>query len=223
MMWTFLRASILLLALSVLPILFHLSAIQEIFSAAIAANCSTPTPNNPFAGNVGQCTWYVWERRHEDGEDLPVNPAWGNAKDWTANAATAGWPTGNTPRVGAIVVCQPGACGGADAVNGHVGYVEGVNSPTSFIVSEMNWPDTAPGCVVRYRTASTGTGVSFIYKKSPVYQETARHATPRYPRIRRPTHQSRQTHQPIRRPTHRSQLLPLSSSQRAASLNRPSR
>ncbi len=139
----------------------HLSGVTAIFPAS----CSNNDPLNPYnTFDNDQCTWYAWERRHQIGEDLP-SVAWGDAKDWLNNAIAAGYPTGDIPRIGAIVVCQPGACagpgGGTGAfATGHVAFVEQVIDSTTFEVSEQNW--TAP-CFIDLRTVSTGTGVSFIY------------------------------------------------------------
>jgi surface antigen len=85
--------------------------------------------------------------------------AWGNAKDWPAKAIAAGYPTGLTPRVGAVLICQPLACGGAFSL-GHVAYVEQVLSSTSIQVSEQNW-DAA--CSKDFRTVSVGNGMLFVY------------------------------------------------------------
>lgn len=130
-------------------------------TAIITASCSNNDPLNPYnnAHDAGQCTWWAWEKRHQIGQDLP-SVAWGDAKAWLGNAISAGYPTGDVPLVGAVVVCQPGACGGAYAT-GHVAYVEKVFSSTSFQVSEQNW--LFGPCTNDLRTVSTGPGVSFIY------------------------------------------------------------
>lgn len=132
-------------------------------TAVFASSCSNNDPLNPYNnGNQDQCTWWAWERRHQVGQDLSSR-SWGNAKDWLAAAQADGYRTGTAPQVGAVVVCQPGACGGAKE-NGHVAYVEEVYSSTSFRVSEQNWPTA---CVITYnRTVSTGSGVNFIYFKN---------------------------------------------------------
>ena len=73
----------------------------------------------------GQCTYYVATR-------VPVTWA-GNAWQWLGNAQAAGWPTGATPRPGAILVDWE------SRYYGHVAYVESVNADGSFVVSEMNY------------------------------------------------------------------------------------
>jgi surface antigen len=44
----------------------------------------------------GQCVWAIKNWRPE------IPNTWGNATDWLANAQAQGWPTGSTPRVGAV-------------------------------------------------------------------------------------------------------------------------
>lgn len=51
------------------------------------------------AGNMyepGQCVWAIKNWRPE------IPNTWGNATNWLANAQAQGWPTGSTPRVGAV-------------------------------------------------------------------------------------------------------------------------
>jgi LysM repeat protein len=79
------------------------------------------------AGNrfsFGFCTWYVFNRRYV--------PWLGDAWQWFGNAQAAGYATGQTPKVGAIMVTW-------ESSFGHVAYVEAVNADGSFTVSEMNF------------------------------------------------------------------------------------
>jgi peptidoglycan DL-endopeptidase LytE len=79
------------------------------------------------AGNrfsFGYCTWYVYNRR--------AVPWLGNAWQWFGNAQAAGFATGQTPRVGAIMVTW-------ESSFGHVAIVDAVNPDGSFVVSEMNF------------------------------------------------------------------------------------
>jgi surface antigen len=73
----------------------------------------------------GWCTWYVAQRR-----DIPWH---GDAKTWLASARQLGWPTGQTPQVGAVMVTMESVW------YGHVAYVEKVFPDGSFQVSEMNY------------------------------------------------------------------------------------
>lgn len=75
---------------------------------------------------VGQCTWGTkvlapW-----------AGPYWGNGGQWGASAAAAGFRTGSTPQVGAIISWNDGGYG-------HVAYVVAVESETSIQVMEANY------------------------------------------------------------------------------------
>jgi surface antigen/uncharacterized coiled-coil protein SlyX len=127
-------------------------------AAAVAAQAqavqTAPKPV-PFTGSApypnhfsfGYCTWYVATRRYI--------PWFGNAIDWWPNARAYGYPEGQTPQVGAVMVTRESAIG-------HVAYVESVSGNT-FVISEMNF--TAWDVVDR-RTITLGGGVpivGFIY------------------------------------------------------------
>lgn len=70
----------------------------------------------------GQCTWHVKNLR----PDIPNS--WGNASSWYVRARAMGWPTGTSPRVGAI--------GQRD---NHVVYVTAVHGNGTITISEMNY------------------------------------------------------------------------------------
>ncbi|HVA23144.1 MAG TPA: CHAP domain-containing protein [Chloroflexota bacterium] len=108
-------------------------------------------PNNfPY----GQCTWWAAQSRPDIGANVI-----GNASSWLYSARASGLPTGSVPRVGAVVVYQPGAQGAA--WTGHVAYVTSVaGDGVHFTISEMNFPYW--GSVTR-RASWTGPGVGFIY------------------------------------------------------------
>jgi len=94
----------------------------------------------------GYCTWYVAQKRYV--------PWSGNAGTWLYHAKSAGYATGKTPRVGAIMVSS-------ESWWGHVAVVESV-SGSEYTVSEMNYRGFAKKS---YRTVSTGSRVvkGFIY------------------------------------------------------------
>ena len=107
------------------------------------------TGSGPFPNHFtfGYCTWYVATKRYV--------PWFGNAIDWWANARSYGYPEGQTPQVGSIMVTRESGLG-------HVAYVESVSGST-FTVSEMNF--TAWDVVDR-RTIQLGGRVpimGFIY------------------------------------------------------------
>jgi len=96
----------------------------------------------------GWCTYYVATRRF-----VPSN--WGNARTWVSSARRAGYATGSTPAVGAIVQTS-------ESWLGHVAYVESVNDDGTFTISEMNaigWGKTSS----RKMSSSSGKIVGFIY------------------------------------------------------------
>ena len=124
-------------------------------NSAPAVKGSGPCGNH-FA--YGYCTYYVATRR--------CIPWFGNAWQWWANAAAAGYKEGRTPAVGAVAVW--GRYGSSP--DGHVGYVEAVG-PTSgvpagsFLVSEMNY--SGWNRVDRRVVADNATGLlGFIYGKA---------------------------------------------------------
>jgi len=82
----------------------------------------------PFANGkftYGQCTYYVASRRYV--------PWSGDAWMWWGNARAMGYPEGQVPEPGAIMVTWE------SVVYGHVAYVEQVNADGSFVISEMNF------------------------------------------------------------------------------------
>lgn len=96
----------------------------------------------------GWCTYWVAGKRY-------VPPRWGNAKNWLNSARSAGWSTGSTPQVGAIVVTTD------NSFYGHVAYVEAVGAG-SITVSEMNYVRWG---VVNRRTIPIGSPIirGYIY------------------------------------------------------------
>lgn len=69
----------------------------------------------------GQCVWALKEWRPE----LPNT--WGSAVSWLSNAQKDGWPTGSTPRVGAV-----------GWTSGHVVLITAVNSDGTVDIKDMN-------------------------------------------------------------------------------------
>lgn len=95
----------------------------------------------------GYCTWYVASRRSV--------PWTGDAWQWYGEAQAYGWKTGQTPRVGAIMVTWESGWG-------HVAYVESVHPNGSWTVSEMNYTGWA---LIDERTIRPGQVplIGFIY------------------------------------------------------------
>ena len=130
------------------------TAQQAAASSTLSARTSTVTtrsysskPINSssyYVGNGMWCTDYVHSRR-------PDVAVYGNAGyGWISSAQAAGKSTGSAPRAGAVAV-----------TNGHVAYVESVNSDGSYTVSEMGWNYRAGN--YNKRTVRPGTFGQFIY------------------------------------------------------------
>lgn len=97
-----------------------------------------------YVGNGMWCTDYVHAKR-------PDVAIYGNAgMSWISSAQAAGKSTGSQPRAGAVAV-----------TNGHVAYVEKVNSDGSYVVSEMGWNYQAGN--YNKRTVQPGAFGGFIY------------------------------------------------------------
>lgn len=97
-----------------------------------------------YVGNGMWCTDYVHSKR-------PDVAIYGNAgMSWISSAQAAGKSTGTAPKAGAVAV-----------TNGHVAYVESVNSDGSYVVSEMGWNFQAGN--YNKRTVQPGSFGGFIY------------------------------------------------------------
>lgn len=97
-----------------------------------------------YVGNGMWCTDYVHSKR-------PDVPIYGNAGyNWVGAAQAQGKATGSTPQAGAVAV-----------TNGHVAYVDSVNSDGSYVVSEMGWNYQAGN--YNQRTVQPGEFGAFIY------------------------------------------------------------
>lgn len=91
----------------------------------VTATLAAPPAPGGARGNFprGYCTWYVSTRRY-----IPWS---GNAGAWFAAAKALGFPVGDTPRAGAIMVSR-------ESWIGHVAVVESIEGD-GFTVSEMNF------------------------------------------------------------------------------------
>ncbi|HWA82640.1 MAG TPA: CHAP domain-containing protein [Fimbriimonadaceae bacterium] len=96
--------------------------------------------NNPLA--VGQCTWYAYERAHENDWSIRFDHPWGrHAKAWPQRVTNA--RLSQTPAVGEIMVLD----GWKGNDYGHVAYVESVQDANHWTVSHANM---AVGSEVRH-------------------------------------------------------------------------
>jgi hypothetical protein len=86
----------------------------------------------------------------------------GSALTWKDGWDAKGWPTGKTPRTGAVVWYSPGI-GGADGTYGHVGIVKAVNGDGSYLEEGYNG-NPAPNDHTYYtRTVQNSTPSAFLY------------------------------------------------------------
>jgi len=119
---------------------------------------SMPATGSSNAFPFGQCTWWADQRYYQlHGIFVPWRTN-ASAANWVNQAHTFGWHVSGTPKVGSIIVLQPGVQGAYSA--GHVGVVEHLLSSGSVIASSMNWGSN-PGKVTDY-TFHLGSGVAFI-------------------------------------------------------------
>ena len=115
------------------------AAVAKSSNIVVGGSFASPDPSFVAAlngGYFGQCTYYMYNRFAQLGAPIRTT-ALGNAAEWPANAAAAGYGVSSTPRAGTAIVFQRGV-GGADPVYGHVGFVERVNADGSLFISEMN-------------------------------------------------------------------------------------
>lgn len=99
----------------------------------------------------GQCTsWVAYQLNQLNGfafsNSYGGGGIWGNASNWGPHAQALGITVNGTPAVGSIAWYSAG----------HVAYVEQVNSPTSIVISEMNY-DFDNGFRVRTITSTGGS------------------------------------------------------------------
>lgn len=102
----------------------------------IKSNSENPYPGGLYKNDgiyYGNCTWYVFGRAWEVLGYRPTGLAYlGNAGTWYNNV-TQYQKNKTTPRAGSI------ACWSVEGGNGHVAFVEKVNSNGTITISESNW------------------------------------------------------------------------------------
>ncbi|MDQ1621612.1 MAG: hypothetical protein QOH19_30 [Actinomycetota bacterium] len=97
-----------------------------------------------------------------NGSFRPDGQGLGSALTWKAGWDAKGWPTGNTPRVGAVVWYAPGA-GGADPNFGHVAVVKEVKDNGTYVEEGYNG-NPAPADHSYYtRTVANTVPSAFLY------------------------------------------------------------
>ena len=113
-------------------------------------------PVDTSASGYAPCNCTAWA--HAKRPDLPSTL--GNARTWATRAHAHGFRVDAKPRVGDVIVLQPGVQG-AHGHYGHVAYVIAVDG-NQVTATEMNG---GYGCRVNRATYFPGRGVSFIHRK----------------------------------------------------------
>ena len=137
------------------------AAVAKSSNIVVGGSFAAPDPSFVAAlngGYFGQCTYYMYNRFAQLGSPIRTTGL-GNAAEWPANAAAAGYGVSSTPRAGTAIVFQRGV-GGADPVYGHVGFVERVNADGSLFISEMNVQGLN---VISTRTIPAGVAAQATY------------------------------------------------------------
>ena len=133
------------------------------FGVQVASCCGTvDNEYNPFPCNdagldgcpiapCGNCTWWVRYRRTGDNE-VNLSRCTGDANSWE-NCASSYYPhlLSTEPNQEAVTV-YPG--------QNHLSFIERMNSPTSYRVSQQSWFDSCPDISF---TESRGSGKLYIF------------------------------------------------------------
>ena len=112
----------------------------------------------------GQCTsWVAYRLNQLNGfafsNSFGGNGNWGNAMNWGPHAQSLGIAVNGTPAVGSVAWWPDSSA----HVGGHVAYVEKVNSPTSIVISEMNYDDGNGFRVSTITSSSANWPAGFIH------------------------------------------------------------
>lgn len=131
-------------------------------------------PTDSGCNVLSNCVGYAYGRFHEIAECKEMNlydPV--NAENTLANAQQHGLKTGNTPKLGAVLVMQKGATlSGSDGA-GHVAVVEQINPDGSIITSESGYNAKSPFWLTTRRGANWGCNapykfLGFVYQPEKV-------------------------------------------------------
>jgi surface antigen len=103
-----------------------------------------------------------------NGSFRPDGQGLGSALTWKSGWHAKGWPTGSTPRVGAVVWYAPGA-GGADPNFGHVAVVKEVKDDGTYVEEGYNGNPAPDDHSYYTRTVSSDVPSAFLYL--PTHEE----------------------------------------------------
>lgn len=102
-------------------------------------------PTDSQCNVLANCVGYAFGRFHEIANRTQMDyfdPV--NAENIFANAKAHGMKTGDTPKLGALIVWQKGATlSGSDGA-GHVAVVEQINEDGSIVISQSGWNASSP-------------------------------------------------------------------------------
>lgn len=125
--------------------------------------------NNPWTHfNYRECVDFAWYRFMQQVgtpnppfkyDSLTIQP--GSAGTWKAAWDRQGWPTGHTPRLGAIIWYAPGAPG-ADPIYGHVAVVKAINPDGTVVEEGYNMVPDADHAYYT-RTIQAGMPSAYLY------------------------------------------------------------
>ncbi len=112
----------------------------------------------------GQCTsWVAYRLNQLNGfafsNSFGGNGNWGNAMNWGPQAQSLKIAVNGTPTAGSVAWWPDSNA----HVGGHVAYVEKVNSPTSIVISEMNYDDDNGFRVSTITSSSANWPAGFIH------------------------------------------------------------
>jgi surface antigen len=137
----------------------------------VGANASSTSPLGMYNR---ECTdfalWRVNQQLGSTGAPFKVHNSTfrpdgvnlGSALTWKSGWHAKGWPTGGTPRAGAIVWYAPGA-GGAGPAFGHVAVVKAVNADGSYLEEGYNGNPAPDDHSYYTRTVRSDVPSAFLY------------------------------------------------------------
>jgi surface antigen len=133
-------------------------------------DASTSPLNFYYRECVDFALWRVNQQMGSAGEPFkvlngtfrPDGQRLGSAVTWKAGWDTKGWPTGNTPRVGAVVWYSPGV-GGSDPTFGHVAVVKEVKDDGTYVEEGYNGNPPPDDHNYYTRTVKSSVPSAFLY------------------------------------------------------------
>jgi hypothetical protein len=143
----------------------------------VGANASSTSPLGMFNREcVDFALWRVNQQLGSTGAPFkahnstfrPDGKNLGSALTWKDGWHAKGWPTGSTPRVGAVVWYAPGA-GGSDPEYGHVAVVKEVKDNGTYVEEGYNGNPAPDDHSYYTRTVSSAVPSAFLYL--PIHEE----------------------------------------------------